>query len=174
MSQELPARAVILLHNNGQVIEHAGELEEFHVPAMAALVAAMTSAGKSLGALTNDKPIPATRFHCESDEIGLYAVAIDEDYWLATLFDQPLNPGQFRMKVRRYGDTLVRMAFGVENQVWEKSVATDSGPAPAPSLKPTGAINAGASSAPAAKTTSGLFENITDDEIDSLFLGGSS
>lgn len=153
MSHDLQAKAVVLLHNSGQVICKSGWIEDNEFASMAALVAAMTSAGSTLGKLgeDSDKGAPS-RFHCESETIGLYAVAIDKEYWLATLFDQPLNPGLFRMKVRRYGENIARLGVQLPEQ-WEKENDTDFGA----TLPPSGHQ----------KDT--LFENITDDEIDSLF-----
>lgn len=153
MSHELQAKAVILLHRNGQVIHQSGWLEEREFPAMAALVAAMTSAGTSLGSLgeNSDKGSP-TRFHCESESTALYVISINEEYWLATLYDQPLNPGLFRMKVRRYGEDFSRLGVSLPKQ-WEEASAAPAGATLPPSETPKMA----------------LFENITDDEIDSLF-----
>lgn len=153
MSHELKAKAVVLLHNSGQVIHKSGWIEDNEFASMAALVAAMTSAGKTLGMLgeDTDKGAP-TRFHCESEAIGLYAVAVNEDYWLATLYDQPLNPGQFRMQVRRYGEALARLGVALPAQ-WEQDEIPEKS----------------ASLAPGIRQKATLFENITDDEIDSLF-----
>jgi hypothetical protein len=103
MSHELNTKAVVLFHESGQILYRSGWLDETHFPTMAALAAAMIAAGKSLGKLgeatAGDSP---TRFSCDSDEIGLYTVAVGPEHWLAALYDQPMNPGQFRMKVRRY------------------------------------------------------------------------
>lgn len=154
MSHELQAKAVVLLHSSGQVICKSGWIEDGEFASMAALVAAMTSAGSTLGRLgeDSDKGAPS-RIHCESETIGLYAVAINQDYWIATLYDQPLNPGLHRMKVRRYGESLARLGVQLPEQ-WEKE--EDEG-------------YFGDTLAPGGRQKDTLFENITDDEIDSLF-----
>lgn len=108
----------------------------------------MTSAGKMLGNLGDNEQTDPTRFSCESDWIGLYAVNVSSDYWLATLYDQPLNPGLFRMKVRRYAETIAKLGVTLPEQWEEESGVT---------LPPPGNDN------------SALFENITDEEIDGLF-----
>lgn len=153
MSHELQAKAVVLLHSSGQVIFKSGWIEDNEFASMAALVAAMTSAGKTLGTLGEDldKGSP-TRFHCESEAIGLYAVGIGEDYWLATLYDQPLNPGLFRMKVRKYAENMAKLGVALPAQWEQNEVVAES-----------------ASLAPELRQKATLFENITDDEIDSLF-----
>lgn len=157
MSHELSAKAVILLHSSGQIIAKSGWMEEENFPTIAALVAAMASAGSSLGALGDEEgkgEIP-TRFSCESESIGLYSVAVNEDFWLATLYDQPLNPGLFRMKVRRYAATMAGLGVNLPKQ-WQSEGASQF-------------ENPGVKLPPANPASPTLFENITDDEIDNLF-----
>ena len=116
----------------------------------------MASASQSLGQLGDEEgngEIP-TRISSESASIGLYGVAVNEDFWLATLYDQPLNPGLFRMKVRRYAATMAGLGVNLPSQ-WQSEGASH--------LDKTG-VNLSPGS-----DSSTLFENITDDEIDNLF-----
>jgi predicted regulator of Ras-like GTPase activity (Roadblock/LC7/MglB family) len=169
MSHELNAKAVLLFDGGGQIIGRAGWLEDEHFPAMAALAAAMISAAQSLGALGESFGSAPSRFSCDSEETGLYTVAVGENLWLTALYDQPENPGKIRMRVRRFGEALAKLQ-SLENEPWEAPV---SGPKMGVTLIPAGPEK----SAPMEKLTgqdSTLFSNITDDEIDRLFENPSS
>lgn len=173
MSHELGTKAVILFHESGQIVYRSGWLEDTHFPSIAALAAAMIAAGKSMGQLGSASDSP-TRFACDSDEVGLYTVAVGSDHWLAALYDQPLNPGLFRMKVRRYAETFERL--GVANpEQWELQESERAASESEPGVKSSGAIMPPVgpeNSAPLENLTekdSTLFSNITDDEIDRLF-----
>jgi predicted regulator of Ras-like GTPase activity (Roadblock/LC7/MglB family) len=158
MSHELSAKAVLLLHENGQVLSRSGWMEEFDIPVMAALVAAMAAASRPLSQLgDNEDAESLVRIHCESERTGLYILPLENGLWLATLYDQPLNPGQFRMKVRRYAEALKKMSPASAPIL--EAEEEFSPPAPRANLTPLGSDN------------SALFENITDEEIDNLFAG---
>lgn len=165
MSHELGTKAAILFHENGQILYRSGWLDENEFPAIAALAAAMIAAGKSLGSIGEASDSP-NRFSCDSNQVGLYTVAVGAEHWLAALYDQPLNPGQFRMKVRRYAETFAKLGVAAPDQ-WEMEESTGGAE--------EGVIMTPAEpkrSAPAEKLTEKkptLFSNITDDEIDSLF-----
>ncbi|MGZ3702855.1 MAG: hypothetical protein ACXWSD_13790, partial [Bdellovibrionota bacterium] len=116
---------------------------------------AMIATGKSLNELGS-----ATRFSADSDSMGLYTVGVSQGVWLAVIYEQPLNPGQFRMRVRRYAEILSK--FGVEKPPqWEV-------PANGATLRPESKAD---STHPVIPTLHNdiLFMNITDDEIDHLF-----
>lgn len=163
MSHELGARAVVVLHENGQVVHRYGWISESEFPVMAALISAMIATGKSLGQLGENFPSGPTRFSCDSEAMGLYTVAVTPQLWLAVLFEQPLNPGQFRMKVRKYASLLARL--GVQKpQQWEREEA----PAPGRIVAP-GATSGGVTLEKNIEDPSTLFANITDEEIDSIF-----
>lgn len=156
MSHELSAKAVLLLHENGQVLSRSGWLEDVEVPVMAALVSALTATSRSLRKLgdseeTEESPV---RIHCESDATGLYVLSLGGPYWLSTLYDHPLNPGLFRMKVRRYAETIRKLANALPSDL----------------PLPGGVVSTGVSLTPGSEK-SALFENITDEEIDNLFAG---
>jgi hypothetical protein len=164
ISHELSAKAVVLLHENGQVLHRSGWMEDNDYPAMAALVAAMISAGKTLGSIGDSFAGAPSRFSCDSEAMGLYTVAVSSDIWLAVLYEQPLNPGLFRMKVRKYSDLLAR--FGVSrNEQWEIP--------PGATLPPVSS-QPGPASEKSTRDKSSLFVNITDEEIDQLFENPSS
>lgn len=157
MSHELSAKAVLLLHENGQVVSRSGWIEEFEIPMMAALVAAMAAASRPLSQLgDNEDADSLVRIHCESERTGLYILPLGNSLWLATLYDQPLNPGQFRMKVRRYAEMLRKMSLAPLPESHEVDEAI---PTPRATLTP------------GTSDKSALFENITDEEIDNLFAG---
>jgi hypothetical protein len=174
LSQEINAKAVMLIHENGQVMHHHGWMGDNEYPAMAALVSAMIATGKTLGTLGDSFAGSPNRFSCDSEAMGLYLVSIGEEgLWLTALYDQPLNPGMFRMKVRRYAGILERLGASKADQQFEMPQNV------------TGATKAGAVSPPAStdrtptpeKSTgakSGLFTDITDEEIDFLFDGANS
>jgi hypothetical protein len=82
MGEDISAKAVLLLHESGQVLHQAGELAEGEYPAMAALVAAMIATGKSLGTLGEFFSESPRRFSCVSDEVGLYNGAVGDGIWL--------------------------------------------------------------------------------------------
>ncbi len=168
MGHDLSAKAVLLVHENGQVLERSGRVEEREYPAMAALVTAMIAAGKSLSLIGESFRGSPTRFSCDSDSMGLYTVAVTNSIWLAVLYPQPLNPGLFRMKVRRYSETLARL--GVERaHEWEAIRPGHPGANLSPEV-------IGATTEPENFTQdkASLFGNITDDEIDKLFENASS
>jgi hypothetical protein len=164
MSHELGARAVIVLHENGQVLHRYGWINESEFPTMAALIAAMIATGKSLGQLGENFPGSPSRFACDSDDMGLYTVSVTPEIWLAVLYEQPLNPGQFRMKVRRYSSMLEKLGLAPPRQ-WE---VPHSGTAPGRTMAPA-ATGASVSPEKITPTKSSLFANITDEEIDDIF-----
>ena len=118
ITHELGAKAVFLLHENGQVLQRSGWIDESEYPSMAALVAAMIAAGKSLSNVGEAFLGNPSRFACDSESVGLYTVSVAQQIWLAVFYDQPLNPGQFRMKVRRYSELLARLGVQAPQQ-WE-------------------------------------------------------
>ncbi len=164
IGNELSAKAIVLLHEDGRVLHRYGWIDDANYPPMAALVVAMIAAGKSLGKLGESFPENPSRFTCDSDAIGLYTVAVTKEIWLAVLYEQPLNPGLFRMKVRRYSELLARLEVKPPAQ-WE---ITES-------KAYTGAIVHPALSKNAVATElitpfkSTLFADISDEEIDELF-----
>jgi hypothetical protein len=151
---------------------------------------------------------------------------VGEGIWLTALYEQPMNPGLFRMKVRRYAEIIARI--GASKPVAEApKVERPPSPAPTPfqsATAPAGAsVSAGVPATPASSHTplpahllaklspepqavtgqglgraasapssaplaangptppekftdpnAGLFNNITDDEIDRLFDDASS
>ena len=165
LSEEISARAVILLHENGQVLHRHGWVEDHEYPAMAALIAAMIAASKSLGSLGENFADSPNRFGCDSNEVGLYTVLVNAEVWLAALYDQPLNPGQLRMKVRRYAETCARL--GTEkSEEWDE--VTENGTNDGARVSPPAAPGATLPEKFIGQNPS-LFTNITDDEIDRLF-----
>ena len=158
MSQELGAKASLLLQDNGQVIHFSGEMKESDYPSIAALVAAMIATGKSLGKIGDHFTTSPSRFACDSETMGLYTVAVTEHIWLAALYDQPLNPALHRLKIRRYAEACAKLASGATDGVELTLMAKTSPAEPAilTEAKPS------------------LFTNITDDEIDRLFEDASS
>jgi len=164
MSHELGAKATLVLHENGQVLHRYGWVNESDFPTMAALISAMIATGKSFGQLGENFPSSPARFSCDSDEMGLYTVSVTPEIWLAVLYEQPLNPGQFRMKVRRYAGFLAKLGVTSPDQ-WE---VTDYGTEAGGTLAPVSP----APTAPLEKITapkSSLFGDITDEEIDNIF-----
>jgi predicted regulator of Ras-like GTPase activity (Roadblock/LC7/MglB family) len=173
LGEEISAKAVLLLHESGQVLHQFGALEENEFPAMAALVSAMIATGKSLGSLGEAFAEAPRRLACDSDEVGLYTVAVSEDIWLVALYDQPLNPGLARMKVRRCAEACARLGADIP-EPWEMpEIVTPS--IAAPIKAQTGAIVSPpvaldtTSQAKITEDKNSLFNNITDDEIDRLF-----
>jgi predicted regulator of Ras-like GTPase activity (Roadblock/LC7/MglB family) len=166
ISQELGTRAVILLHENGQILQSKGWIDDAEIPAMAALVAAMIAAGKSLDGLGAAFGGAPSRFSCDSESRGLYTIAVMNGIWLSVLYEQPLNPGQFRMKVRRYAEHLAQLGVKKPEQ-WE---VTDFVHAAASSatLSPVSSKEMARPEKLTAKNSS-LFGNISDEEIDELF-----
>lgn len=179
LAQEVNAQAALLLHENGQVLQRSGWVNDDQYPAIAALVAAMIATGKSLSALgdTATNRIP-NRLSCDSESLGLYLVGVgpaDQGLWLAVLFDQPLNPGRLRMRVRSYAEMLAKLGSSGEAPLPDWEVPQNG----------TAIAMTGASLAPAValvshlpekitQADSSLFSNITDDEIDRLFENASS
>lgn len=215
LGSEINAKAVMLLHENGQVIQRYGWIGDHEYPAMAALVAAMIATGKSLSALGESFAGAPNRFSCDSEALGLYMSFVSEGIWLAALYDQPMNPGLFRMKVRRYAELIGRIGAQTPGRepapapmptakaaaaIPARPAFSAAAPAPAPAAFPVasapgpaaavtkngaGGAQSGAASPPpdsSAPTPSenftekngGLFNNITDEEIDRLFDGATS
>lgn len=177
MGEEISAKAVLLLHESGQVLHQFGALEENEYPAMAALVSAMIATGKSLGSLGESFAEAPRRLACDSDEVGLYTVAVGEGIWLVALYDQPLNPGLVRMKVRRCAEACARLGADIP-EPWEMPEIVTPKATPSSETRSTAPIGANLSPPVALDTISqakitedknSLFNNITDDEIDRLF-----
>jgi hypothetical protein len=165
---ELSAKAVLLLHENGQVLQKSGWIDDNEYPAMAALIAAMIAAGKGIGNLSDSNVGSPSRFACDSEAAGLYTVGVAHGIWLSVLYDQPLNPGQFRMKVRRYSELLARLGVQQPEQ-WElPQNGTASMPEDGATLRPVSSREATTPEILTAKNSS-LFANISDTEIDELF-----
>jgi hypothetical protein len=166
IATELAARAVVLLHENGQVLQKSGWIEESEFPSMAALVAAMIATGKSLSELGESFLGAPTRFACDSEAMGLYTVAVADGIWLAVLYEQPLNPGQFRMRVRRYAELLSKL--GVERPLQQELTENVTHHVAAGATSHQGTSDSTHHVIPT-MNSSMLFTNITDDEIDRLF-----
>lgn len=182
LGEEISARAVLLFQEDGQVLHSAGPMSSSEVPIMAALVAAMIATGKSLGNLGDAFPGNPSRFSCDSDMSGIYLVEVEPGVWLSALYDQPLNPGKLRLRVRQ----TARICSQLGIQKTQKGSARSN---PLPSFPkestPSPAKEIGANSTPVVKSHSldpekiteantNLFTNITDDEIDRLFENTSS
>ncbi|MGZ3650712.1 MAG: hypothetical protein ACXWSC_06015, partial [Bdellovibrionota bacterium] len=103
-------------------------------------------------------------FACDSESSGLYTVGVAHGIWLSVLYDQPLNPGQFRMKVRRYSELLARLGVQQPEQ-WEMPQNVTAHGA---TLPPVSSREATTPEILTAKNPS-LFANISDSEIDELF-----
>ena len=165
MSHELNAKAVLLFNDHGQILGRSGWLEDAHFPAMAALAAAMISAGRTLGELGDNPEESPTRFSCDSGSTGLYTVSVGAGRWLTTLYDQPLNPGQMRMRIRKYAETFAQIEEESTLRAFESDENRQLFGATLSPVEPE-------ISTPLGKLTekdSTLFGNITDDEIDRLF-----
>lgn len=160
MSHELNAKAIVFFDGSGQILARSGWLEESNFPAMAALAAAMISAARGLGELGESEA--PSRFSCDSNSTGLYTVGVGEDRWLTTLYDQPLNPGKFRMRIRRFAETLAQLDANPADWQPEKGVTLLPEPENTTPLENL------------TEQDSTLFANITDDEIDRLFENPSS
>jgi predicted regulator of Ras-like GTPase activity (Roadblock/LC7/MglB family) len=142
-NQELGSQATILIHRDGQILAKTGDLPEDDFPALAALVAGMVSAGESLSSLIGEiDPGHAKQLNFGSSSRGIYAVSIKNSYWIAAAHGSLLNPGLYRMQIRR-------LAIEVERLLEKPS--------------------ARAISAPARKSDPMLFNDITDEEINQLF-----
>jgi predicted regulator of Ras-like GTPase activity (Roadblock/LC7/MglB family) len=169
LGEEISARAVLLLQEDGQILQSTGPLEESEAPTMAALVAAMIATGKSIGSLGGAFPSNPTRFACDSDDSGIYMVAVGTGVWLAALYDQPLNPGKLRLRVRQTAAICAQLGIQKNESKKVPENITSGGAKAPPTMAPI-------SNAPEKITeqNSSLFTNITDDEIDRLFEISSS
>lgn len=146
MSVELQARSVLFLRRDGQILARSGKLSEAKIPQMAALIAAMAAASESVAEISENSK-EESRLSLEFPASGLYAVAVSTEFWVAVLYENTLNPGLLRMRTRQFGSQIERM-----EKKWNES---------------------GITLTPLHGQKSPLFENITDEEIDSLF-GASS
>ncbi len=185
LGEEISARAVLLFQEDGQVLHSAGPMSASEVPIMAALVAAMIATGKSLGNLGDAFPGNPSRFSCDSEMSGIYLVEVEPGIWLSALYDQPLNPGKLRLRVRQ--TARICNQLGIQHArkgSFRGAVSPSASPASATVSSP-GANLLGATSTPVVKShpqdpekitdaNSNLFTNITDDEIDRLFENPSS
>ncbi len=189
LGEEISARAVLLLQEDGQVLHSAGTMAESEMPVMAALIAAMIATGKSLGNLGDAFPDRPNRFSCDSEWSGMYLVAVEPGIWLSTLYDQPLNPGKLRLRVRQTAALCAQLGVrqAVSGVSGVSAVSAVRAKAEIPSDSPVTSFdtNPGAKTTPPVATytptpekitenNSSLFTNITDDEIDRLFANPSS
>ncbi len=149
MGVELKTEAVLFLHDSGQILARHGKLQEHEYPTVAALVAGMVAAGTSL--MNAAKEVIRTeedrkRFSCEYRDGGIYAVAVGQDYWVASVYKEILNPGQLRMRLRSYAEMLDKLC-----------------------TPQTLTTKVGIISAPVSDELGHHFENITDEEIERIF-----
>jgi len=164
MGHELGARAVIVLHENGQVLYRCGWIKESEFPTMAALISAMVATGRSLAQLGDNFPNSPSRFSCDAENMGLYTVAVTPEIWLSVLYEQPLNPGKFRMKVRHYSELLGKLGLSLPQQWSAPKKNSSNGRNLAPMSRSDSTLLEKIT-----PTKSSLFANITDQEIDDIF-----
>ncbi len=162
LCDETSASAALLLHQSGQLLHSHGALSTKEYPHIAALVSAIIAAGNSVREVG-----ASTRFSFDSEEWGLYASAVNEEIWLAALYDYPINPGLLRRKVKQCAELCEQIGSEVVEP--EAPLVNSFGANLSPPATP-------AHSAPAKITGNhpSLFTNITDDEIDRLFENSSS
>ena len=177
MTEELILKAALFLHQDGRILSFAGSLNYADYPLLATLVAAIASAGESLRSLgTTDESL--NRIYLESDANSLYLTRVGTQSFLVTYGSSPVNPGLHRMQVRRYAETLAKLEAGSpKTDVVLAQIPLESLAKPSPSTTALtnfgtslrNSRDAGATLRPVSISTERLFENITDDEIESLF-----
>lgn len=149
MSAELQTEAVLFIHDSGQILSRHGKLQEQEYPTVAALLAGMVAAGTSLMQAAKEEsnlPEDRKRFSCEYLTGGIYAVAVNKDYWVASVYKEILNPGLLRMRLRMYAEMLEKLSTPQTMHTKQRSI-----------------------SAPVSDELGGHFENITDEEIERIF-----
>lgn len=153
----LGTQATVLFHRSGQILAKNGDIPEHDYPTVAVLVAGMVAAGQSLAQLMGETENRDYQLSHGTSEGGLYAVRINQDYWVFAVYRSILNPGLFRMHMRRLAQEIEQFLKAPNG--WLANDIQVSQPA----MKP------GAKMPPGEKSGPRLFDNITDEEIDQLF-----
>ena len=164
----LGTSATILFHRSGQILAKNGDIPEEDYPTVAVLVAGMVAAGQSLSQLMGESPHSDYQLSHGTSEGGLYAVRISQDFWVFALYKQILNPGLFRMHMRRLAQEIGAQLKAPKG--WLTEDVQIAGSAATQEFAGGGKDpGTGAKTPPAEKSGPKLFDNITDEEIDQLF-----
>lgn len=151
------ANATLLIHRSGQILAKHGSMDENDYPTLAVLVAGMVAAGQSLAELANAPDSQEFTLAHGVGEHGLYAAQLDTDHWVFSIHQNMLNPGLFRMQVRR-------LVNEIQRELATKPILVNS-----VSESPQESANRGVSPALTGQNAPHLFRDITDEEIDRLF-----
>lgn len=168
----LGTSATILFHRSGQILAKNGTIPEEDYPTVAVLVAGMVAAGQSLSRLMGENQDADYQLSHGTSGGGLYAVRINEDFWVFAVYREVLNPGLFRMQMRRLAHEVADHLKAPEG--WLTEDIQMSGPTvrrgdTEPKASFDSVVDKGAKTPPPEKNGPKLFENITDEEIDQLF-----
>jgi hypothetical protein len=189
LRSEIGGAAAFLLDERGQIHHCDSKLSTDRWPALGALVAGLIGAGQSVAEVGGSEDLTLSSsadrqsqrmphsFSCDSEDLGIYTVRLGtSSLWLAALYDQPMNPGRTRLRIRRAAWDLAELVeataldeadlMGHEEPLGEvgTKIAGTSGGISAP-------VTNGPPPIPANNTRSPepLFDSLTDDEVDSLF-----
>ncbi len=181
--QSIGADALVVLHNSGQILAHS-QCKDSDLATISALVAGMLSAAQSVSEIQGLKSDRSFALSHDDGESGLYTAQINRSYWIFSVFHEVLNPGLFRMNIRRLAldlrDLVSDPSKWIERKAMNEWGAEDLRRDPLPdsqseniSPEKTGEteINAdfGVKATSSRRDAPKLFSDITDEEIDQLF-----
>lgn len=169
------ADALVVLHNSGQILARS-QRKDADLATLSALVAGMLSAAQSVSEIQGIKEERSFALSHDDGESGLYAAQINRNYWIFSIFHEVLNPGLFRMNIRRLAISLRGLVADPGKWIERKAInewESDSGlsedisqESPNESAEQR---SFGVESTPDRHNAPNLFSDITDEEIDQLF-----
>lgn len=186
--EALGADALVVLHQSGQILARS-QSKDADLATLAALMAGMMGAAQSIAEIQGLKTERSFSLAHDDGESGLYGSQINRNYWIFSIFSDVLNPGLFRMNIRRLAiqlrDLVADPGKFMEQKAineWEAARETENEEAEGGHLDEADlnevremmnqgaeSIKSGDSLIPERHNAPKLFSDITDEEIDQLF-----
>jgi len=108
LAREANAGMVFVIDRSGQLISQTGEVGGFDTTAMASLAAGDIAATGGLAHLLGEKEFPHL-FH-EGEKHSIHLSLLGRSWILVVIFDERSSLGLVRLRVRKFGEELSRMA----------------------------------------------------------------
>jgi predicted regulator of Ras-like GTPase activity (Roadblock/LC7/MglB family) len=126
----------VLINRDGQIITHQGSMGKVDVVSLAALVAGNTASTLAIANLVGETEFSAM-YHQGRDR-HIYIDAVDENTYLAVVFDNQTNVDRVRVFIRQFSQELREALAAVYNKS-EDSIDLDLGipTEPMPSAQPS-------------------------------------
>ncbi|PJB38158.1 MAG: hypothetical protein CO108_19515 [Deltaproteobacteria bacterium CG_4_9_14_3_um_filter_63_12] len=116
------ARAVLLVDRTGQPVAEAGEMRGFSVAKLAALAVADFAASEQISTLLSN---PFSSIFHQGLGRSLYLAGVEDELVLIVLFDQRVNAGMMRIKVKAAVEELAALCKAVIVELEAKGEGDD-------------------------------------------------